>query len=425
MKTLIYNLLIGASLLSATGCVSDDPFNKGIGQGKLKTTSMSVDIKNRENLVRGAESVDVSDFRVDFINQETGEVAKSYKYSEMPEIVALPEGSYKALAEYGDNPDAAWEAPYYLGNSVTFDIKKDQITSDVDPVECNLSNIRMSITLDDPSFGSDVKVTVNVGNNGTIEFTPATNGKSAYFKKVEGSVTIAATFSGTVDGNYVYETKTYDNADAGNHYKINFSVHSAGEEPGFISDDIVVDAKIQEIDENYCVDQETDYLEDDMRPEESKGEKPEILSTTQGFTIGQPYRVECYDTGSTDDNGAPILGFDWTFDVISHAEGGITGFTVNINSNILDPETLNGVGLAADLDLVNPGQFEEKLKGLGFPTGNDVKGKTELHFDLGQFGPLLAMLAGDTDEDCKFTMTVKDGNGKKTALMWLVVPAGE
>lgn len=424
MKTsVIYNFLIGAALLAAAGCAKDDPFIVGGGQGKLSTQSMSVDIKNRENLVRGAESVDVGKFRVDFVNQKTGEVAKSYKYGEMPEIVALPEGSYKAVAEFGDNKDAEWEEPYYLGNSATFEIRKNEITSDVDPVECSLSNIRMTVTIDDPSFGPDVKVTVKVGDNGSLDFTPSTNGKSGYFRKVDGSNTITATFSGTVDGNYVNETKTYDNADAGNHYKVNFSVHKAGEEPGALDADITVDAKIQEIDENHTVDQETDYLEDDMRPEESRGPKPEILSTTEGFTIGSPYRVECYTV--TDENGEESLNFDWTFDVVSHAEGGITGFSVNINSSVLDPETLQGVGLAADLDLVNPGIFEDKLNGLGFPTGDDVKGKSELHFDLGQFGPLLAMLADETDQDCKFTMTVKDANGKTTALMWLVVPAAE
>lgn len=87
---------------------------------------------------------------------------------------------------------------------------------------------------------------------------------------------------------------------------------------------------------------------------------------------------------------------------------GITGFTVEINSETLTPETLGTLGLAVQMDLVNPGPYKEPLESLKFPTGDAVAGQKVLEFDISDFMPLLDVLGpGNSD----FKLTVTDAGG--------------
>ena len=54
-------------------------------------------------------------------------------------------------------------------------------------------------------------------------------------------------------------------------------------------------------------------------------------------------------------------------------------------------ELLTDVGLAASFDLAEPGELENGLQGLGFPTGEAVVGQTEILFDVTKFTPLLGI----------------------------------
>ena len=89
----------------------------------------------------------------------------------------------------------------------------------------------------------------------------------------------------------------------------------------------------------------------------------------------------------------------------------IADMSVKIISATLTPEELSGVGLAGEFSLVNDTQYFESLKGLGFPVGDDVLGKSELQLSITNFLSVLNMLgAGDHD----FVMTVTDMEGNVT-----------
>ena len=60
----------------------------------------------------------------------------------------------------------------------------------------------------------DSKVSVSVGQRGSLDFTPSTS-ESGYFAYEEGSNTISAVFTGVVDGDEVTESKSYSNVKAG------------------------------------------------------------------------------------------------------------------------------------------------------------------------------------------------------------------
>ncbi|MBD5263828.1 MAG: DUF4493 domain-containing protein, partial [Bacteroides sp.] len=146
MRHNIYSILLAAASLALAGCDKESSFNMNPGEGQLNCRSFTVDYINNNPSVRSSNSseVELGDFTVDFVNTATNDTVRTFKYSEMPEIVSLPQGSYKALASYGENPIAEWNAPYYLGDT-EFEIQAGQVTDNVDPVECVLSNIRVRV----------------------------------------------------------------------------------------------------------------------------------------------------------------------------------------------------------------------------------------------------------------------------------------
>ena len=89
---------------------------------------------------------------------------------------------------------------------------------------------------------------------------------------------------------------------------------------------------------------------------------------------------------------------------------GITAFDVDIISDKLTPEELEGVGLAAHMDLVNPGSLEEPLSGLGFPV--NVGGEKSVEFNITGFLPMLGAL-GAAEHTFKLTVTDETGTTEK------------
>lgn len=92
---------------------------------------------------------------------------------------------------------------------------------------------------------------------------------------------------------------------------------------------------------------------------------------------------------------------------------GIEEFTVAIVSEVLTAEVLEGIGLAANLNLTAPGAMSEVLQGLGFPVGEQVLNRTSVSFDISNFIPLLGLISQPGDEH-RFVLSVQDANGERT-----------
>lgn len=98
---------------------------------------------------------------------------------------------------------------------------------------------------------------------------------------------------------------------------------------------------------------------------------------------------------------------------------GLSSMSVSIISDVLTAEELATMNLAQEMDLISPATtlMKENLEELGFPTGDDVLGKTNLELDITEFMPLLASLgkgttkfiisAGDSIGTCTRTLTVE------------------
>lgn len=433
MKKYIY-LLVAVMAGMLGSCSKENPFeNEFKGDtGGLLTAALDVSLQSadgprslREGGVRKA-APSVNLFKVAIFEKGETEPCNVFNYNEMPEIVTLPVGEYSVKAYYGDNLDAAWDAPYYEGES-EFVIEKDKITETVAPVVCTVRNVRVSIKFSAELrevMESDCNVAVKVGEVGSLDFTVARvdNGESGYFRFVEGSNTLAATFTGTVDSGYTSETKTGIDVEPGKHYIITFRLHSAGAEgPGGIvspddSDLIVVDATVVEepiINGNVDVDEA--YQEDDLRPKEEDTPGKDEPSTpvdpstpAPEITAGSPIQMDRefqIPLDAEDRTEVPI-----TLDVKSHAPGGITRFEVKIISAQLTKEELERMNFTDELDLVNPGKYTEVLQAFGFLPGGKttLKGETDVHLEITDFIPMLVILGNGTHN---FQVTVGDEYG--------------
>lgn len=423
MKQYIKYFGILAAIAVLGSCSKEDPFwgTDSEGEGKILKSALTVNVPNADGfivasrpvLTRAAAPV-ADDFTVDFIKSGETEPFRSYLYSRMPEVVTLPVGTYEAVARYGDNPAQDWEAPYYEGKTA-FSVAADKITSDIEPINARLSNVRVSIVFAPTliaNMSADSKVTVRVGESGTLEFTPQDAERSGYFAYVENSNTLTATFSGNVEDLPVTESKVYDNVAPGSHYRVTFRMHDAGEDdPGSINGTFAVDASVEVVDMNIPIDEEEDQiLEDDLRPVE--GDKEPVTPPSPDKPAPKATALQ----PSGDYAGYQMIDLDkvnevtddlyCAWKVTSEAEGGFRKFDVEIISGTLTPEELVGVGLQKDIDLINPGQFEEALVGLGFPV--NLGGATEAEFDITEFLSLMAAL-GEANHE--FRLTVTDANG--------------
>ena len=116
-----------------------------------------------------------------------------------------------------------------------------------------------------------------------------------------------------------------------------------------------------------------------------------------------------------------------TMQILITAKSGIKSLVVTIEGALAAKNESTGTSLLDDVflpssfDLVNPGVNLEgndlsiNLNGLGFPTGDDVKDKTSLSFDITSFKSMLVVAPGHND--FKITLTDNDGNVIEKSMM--------
>lgn len=231
------------AVLSAISLASCDKGfdNEIVSEGSLSFKDFEATVQNGEEVIESrATTVDVNKFKVVIVNKTTGAEAGSWTYSALPEIVALPVGSYTVKVYNEELQDAAWEAPYFYG-SQDFVIKENDVTI-VDDIVCVLSNLKVTIKYSETLVsaigdGSDVVVNVTVGENSSLDFVYGET-RSGYFRCDAENKSLEATFTGTVEGYYISEYKVISDAAAGQHRIITFSLKSA---PDIIDENGTID----------------------------------------------------------------------------------------------------------------------------------------------------------------------------------------
>lgn len=393
-------------------CGKEAPFNVEpvSGEGQILKSALNVDLRDGElgqTTVRSTRAdISYDDFKVIFTKEGAASPSSTYRYGEMPEIVSLEQGVYVAKATYGENLDAEWDNPYYVGQSDAFSIRAGEITDNIGEIVCRLENIKVSINfapiltqqMSESSF-VEVKVVSDGQNAKGLRFTKfeENRGISGYFRYEEG-VSLVATFSGMVEGLKVSETKSIPVVDKGNHYKITFKLHNqAGENQGDVDSDMKVDASVTVTNVERNVDLEDDeILDDSERPSEGEPDEP-TPPVTEGPSVIAENPIDLDKVNNVSASSHVVLNIA--------SETGITEFKVNIISEDL-------AGLVPEvLDLVNPGDNLNLLQSLGLLQDGktSVQGDKDVKFDVSGF---MVMLCGlGEGKDHTFKLTVGDSSG--------------
>ena len=408
MKKIFYIALTAVLGLAGTSCDREKlTYDSEPGEisGKTGTLDLSSfdaipnnDIKEIEKKPV-SRAVDTGDFTVQIFRTDNGSetLENNWKYSETPEIVTLNVGNYNLKVFSHEVQPAEWEKPYYYADK-TFSIEENRVTQ-IDTLVCTLQNIKVSV-----SYSEDCKLTVEIGK-GTLDFDKEES-RAGYYRSDSESNLLIATFSGTIDGYEEVNRIQVDNVKAGEWRKIHYDIKrpEPGSETGGVTPSVTLDASCEIIDHfgNVTIDE---VIEDpnpiDPGPDPDPTDAPKITSST--IKLGTPVTV--------------TEGLQVSVDITSSDKNGLTGLVVDIESPTLTPDELAGMGLAAHLDLVNPGDLKTAIEGLGFPTGSNVLNQSKVTFDISDFMPLLGLLGAGTHN---FIIKATDAQGTTTETLILV-----
>lgn len=449
MKFKSISILAWAAAAAAfTGC-SDNwvPEVEGAGEGRLNTQSILAEVNTVEDekededvtkKVTSRSSIDLSPFLVDVVRTSDNANVASWTYATMPQLPTFAVGSYEVQVRSRVLKDAEWSAPYYLG-SQTFDIRNGEVT-DVGPIVCKLANVRVTIDygpkLLEATGGEGFTITVTSTPGVYLQYTGKET-RSGYFA-YNGQTTMVARFQGRVNGVNEDFSHVLENIAPGQHrkltFRLNYNPNVPDDEVGTIEGQgIVVSCSTKTVSVDGSVIQEEDIQESGDRPNQEEKPKPEDPDPQPGDEDKITFTSETLanDNGNVLDdtpNNADDFGEGKKEAKIHiHSEAPIASFKVKIDSETLTADVLSGVGLAPEFDLADPivktddgekKDLTEGLKGLKFPVGDEVKGATDLDFDITEFVPL-TMIYGAANH--RFILTVTDNAGNSKTLTLLIV----
>lgn len=447
MKFKSISILAWAAAAAAfTGC-SDNwvPEVEGAGEGRLNTQSILAEVNTVEDekededvtkKVTSRSSIDLSPFLVDVVRTSDNANVASWTYATMPQLPTFAVGSYEVRVRSRVLKDAEWSAPYYLG-SQTFDIRNDEVT-DVGPIVCKLANVRVTIDygpkLLEATGGEGFTITVTSTPGVYLQYTGKET-RSGYFA-YNGQTTMVARFQGRVNGVDEDFSHVLENIAPGQHrkltFRLNYNPNVPDDEVGTIEGQgIVVSCSTKTVNVDGNVIQEEDIQESGDRPGQ-EGDEPGGEDPTPGeddkitFTSETLANENGNVLDDTPNNAADFGEGKKAAKIHIHSEAPITSFKVKINSETLTADVLGSVGLAPEFDLADPivtvdgekKDLTEGLKGLDFPVGDEVRGATDLDFDITQFVPL-TMIYGAANH--RFILTVTDNAGNSKTLTLLIV----
>lgn len=390
--------------------------------GQLSLASMKMEVDLKVDTVAYPQSragVDVSNFLLTIKNSQ-GEQVEQYTYSEMPEIISLPVGTYTVVASSAEAATNGFDVPFYTGSTEQFTIKENELT-EVSALTCRLANVMISVEYDEELrklMGEDVVTTVTIKEKTQDmiikEYSldiPSSETRKAYLIAPASAGSMDITLKGTIDGESVTEVKRVDNVQAGQYNIIKYVLNSVDDGTnsnggGNLNIAINIDSSMTSSDETVGVNPGEEPGIDDFPTD--GGEEPgdgdgdgeggitSDISITGKDLGGSPFDIDQTQTitGAT----TLIVGIE--------APAGIQNLKVTISS---DNEDFGSIGASfGTFDLANPGDKESMIAELGLPYGTAVKDKTELDFDISTFTSLLIPFDGTHT----FNIAVTDNQGK-------------
>lgn len=432
MKTKILSIIaLAATAFSFVACDDHGFMNSDNQKGSLSFAGFGVEVDPSEAVKEDAgagsrAAADVSDFIVK-INDAKGAAVYNAKYGELPDVVELASGDYTIDVISHNVEKAAWEKPYYCG-SQKFSITKDRIT-DIGTIVCKFSSIRVTVRFTKELrelLGNDVFVRVVANDNGELVFTRDET-RSGYFEAVEGSSTLIATLTGTIMGQSFSKTVPLTDVKAGHHRIITFGIKgpTPPEETGTIdpTTGIRLDVDVTDVDCDGNVNVDEDVIGGDdspwgpEQPDDPDPDDPNPPVPSEGKIEITSDDLVLGDAGRNSPTAQSHI-------VNMYVEKGIDKLMVRIKSSNSDFLASAGEMMPLEFDLANlTATLGAEVAGtltdpaIGLPADDQVKGQTNVVFNISGLAPLLAVFPGT--HTFEFELTDAAGNSKSEKLIYI------
>lgn len=182
MKRYIDLLFLFAFILFLTACRGDEEWSMTSSGFLISLGDEQVNITSRATPAEIGKPV-ADQFQLRITKKETNSILYNGAYKSG--LIQASTGNYTLEAFCGDNPELAWDTPYYKGTTEA-EVLKDQTTSVNIP--CKVGNALLSIQFSNPDkfaqLYNSYTVKVTVGSS-SLNFDNSEPKKSAYFR--EGS----------------------------------------------------------------------------------------------------------------------------------------------------------------------------------------------------------------------------------------------
>ena len=419
---LLKSTLLSLVAIAAVSCESGLPTEntqQSANKGYLSLSSLSVELVTDHKPVDGELSTralvraaaDVNTFDCSIVNEQGQEVIPSFKYGERPsQNIELEAGKYIFKMISGQIKGAEFEAPVY-GLAEPFTIVRKQTTT-LSELVCTLQNIQASVSYSADlraALSDDTTATLTVGSSSLVYGVNET--RSGYFKAEKALNDIDLLMKGkyTQEGKEPAEfefTTTIKDVKAGQHSDIQLYIEYSTE--GSIAISVTIDGWV--VDEGIVYDL-AGLISEDIMVDDT--DKPVI--SLEGGDIDAPITLLATDF---DANGNCTK--DIVVDIAS--KSAITSAVVEIaSSNPMMIASLDQYNLTTSFDLCNAGAATGSLKLMGLAVNDQIKGKTEVSYNLTATMKLLKEYVGTHT----FTVTVTDEKGGATTTTLTIVIEGE
>ena len=419
---LLKSTLLSLVAIAAVSCESGLPTENtqlSANKGYLSLSSLSVELVTDHKPVDGELSTralvraaaDVNTFDCSIVNEQGQEVIPSFKYGERPsQNIELEAGKYIFKMISGQIKGAEFDAPVY-GLAEPFTIVRKQTTT-LSELVCTLQNIQASVSYSADlraALSDDTTATLTVGSSSLVYGVNET--RSGYFKAEKALNDIDLLMKGkyTQEGKEPAEfefTTTIKDVKAGQHSDIQLYIEYSTE--GSIAISVTIDGWV--VDEGIVYDL-AGLISEDIMVDDT--DKPVI--SLEGGDIDAPITLLATDF---DANGNCTK--DIVVDIAS--KSAITSAVVEIaSSNPMMIASLDQYNLTTSFDLCNAGAATGSLKLMGLAVNDQIKGKTEVSYNLTATMKLLKEYVGTHT----FTVTVTDEKGGATTTTLTIVIEGE
>ena len=410
MKRIFITIMAAAAVLAS--CDNAEVAGlKGKGTFMLQSVTANTDLNDVQVKPHGLPSELNQDkllaaLELTIKNSEDANLKQTYKYLDIVnKPVELSTGKYTVSAVSTDTKDAAWDQPLFAG-STDFAV----VANAVSPVNliCSMTNAVVSIKCSDTfkTEVNDYNIKVSDAKGNFLTWTKDNIAEDGYFTAKELTVTIEGKRS--LDNSTATVTGTIQNIQAKDHITLNIDARVTGQVQQIV---VTVETKVNDKPVDIFVDGfEEIEIPDPSQPDPTPTpdpEEPEVDPNAPSLVWESNPTFAMIPLKQEMDVNVKILAPNRIKSLLVKVKSDVL---FEVLPNMVSEKYVDSENKIVTLDLIADPIAVEKLSmsPAFLPTGDNVKGHTELSLTLSDLVPMIGSLGPDMNSIHYFTLILTD-----------------